>query len=65
MRMCIECGKEIKSSVPYKMLALEKPYKNIFLHLDCYNELMERVIDWKGLELYLANNLEVWYNKGE
>lgn len=61
---CVECQKEVVPSTPYKMVALEKPYINLFFHRDCYNSVLLEIEGWENLPVYLARNLEVWYNKG-
>lgn len=60
-----KCNEYIDDGVPYKLVAVDKPYFNVFFHLPCFNELMKEVGTWEGIELYLAKNLEMWYNRDE
>lgn len=58
------CGTKLNSK-NYMMIALEKPYDNLFFFNDCYERILKEVGGWDGLESYLAKNLELWYNRSE
>ena len=46
---CFYCGKEINVTDSKRMVPLEKPYMNLFFHLDCLNEIPD-------INLYLTEN---------
>jgi hypothetical protein len=52
MRMCFKCEKEIKVDERVFMLALDKPYVNLWFHAKCYIEIEDTT------EEYLLSNYE-------
>lgn len=62
--ICSKCLENIEG-IEYFMVAVETPYRNVFFHKECYNELLKEVEDWEGVRLYLAENLNTWYNLEE
>jgi len=62
--VCIKCNEKILDS-NYMLVAIERPYDNLVLHRECFNEIIKECNGWDGLGLYLAKNLEMWYNRRE
>ena len=59
---CTKCGKPCKYP-NYKMIAIEKPYRNLFFHISCLEEIEKEFGMYpEGMALYLTKNLELWYN---
>jgi len=57
-RFCIYCeslGKESSIELEYMLEATEKPYRNILFHRECHKKI-------PNLELFLLDNLDLWYN---
>ena len=52
---CFSCGKKINIEDSKRMVPLEKPYINLFFHLDCYKLIPDMVI-------YLTENIKRVYN---
>jgi hypothetical protein len=44
-----------KNSQDYQLIAIEKPYVNLFFHKECLNKI-ENIIT------FLTENTEIWYN---
>lgn len=60
MMICPKCKKEILDTELKYMLALERPYLNVYMHRTCYDEvcsssLMSFVFDNIGLLLEMWN----------
>lgn len=55
--VCLYCSKEIIKE-DYSMVAVEKPYCNLFFHSDCIKKVGDMLC-------FLTENLEKWYNIGE
>jgi len=58
-RECLHClitKKDIKSDLWY-MVALEKPYTNLWFHRECYKLYTE-----EELKEFLVENYKIWYN---
>jgi hypothetical protein len=52
--ICFYCEKEIVLSDRYRMIPLEKPYVNLFVHRDpCYADILQM-----GEEKYLQDNID-------
>lgn len=58
---CIHCEKKLKKKEPYKMVALDKPYLNLFFHPECLSSIEKG--DRNNLFVYLTKNHEIWYNR--
>lgn len=39
MRKCRKCGKEIKPTDKKFMAASDRPYRNIWYHMECWEEI--------------------------
>ena len=52
-RKCFKCEEEILDA--YFMLAIDRPYYNLFFHLGCYREI-------ENMALFLEENKEKLYN---
>ena len=64
MRICIHCEKEIEGD--YKLIALDKPYKNLFLHPECKHAVHKEFgTGSDGMLIYLTQTYEKWYNMEE
>lgn len=64
MKICVHCEEEINGS--YKMQALDRPYRNLFFHPDCYNAIVtEYGTGVEGMLQYLTQTYEKWYNMEE
>lgn len=55
---CFHCNEEIvwnkkepTKEARYKMVGLDRPYLNLFFHIDCFAEIKENLIE------YLAENV--------
>jgi len=53
--VCPYCKNNINPEQSKFMYPLEKPYMNIYFHLECYKNIEDM------LE-FLQNNTEIWYN---
>ena len=51
LQKCIVCKEDVLISDEKKMIGIEKPYVNIYVHLSCYKEIES------NLEEYLKENL--------
>jgi hypothetical protein len=61
-RECVYCGKDCEAD-DYQMVAMERPYKNLFIHPVCMKELEKEYGEYPtGMVLYLTKNTEIWYN---
>jgi len=49
--ICFKCNKEILKEDKRIMIPIERPYLNLYMHRDCYNEIEEIV-------KYLNSNYE-------
>lgn len=59
---CIDCGGKLeRTEGEYKMVALDKPYANLFFHPKCLSDIEQG--NEKNLSVYLTENYEIWYNK--
>lgn len=54
--ICFKCDKKILVADSRFMVAIEKPYGNLWFHRSCYNEIKD------NLEQYLLTNIELVYN---
>lgn len=54
-QICPECKKEVTSK-EYFMVALERPYMNLFFHKDCFKKA-EGKVGWEGLSGYISQLL--------
>jgi len=52
---CFYCGKEISITDSKRMVPIEKPYINLFFHLDCYKTVPE-------MSVFLTQNAQMIYN---
>lgn len=52
IQKCIVCKEDVLQTDNKFMIALESPYLNLYVHLPCYNEIVN------NLEEYLKENLE-------
>ena len=58
IRVCFECGKEIKDPLDYNIMPLDIPYVNLFLHKGCF-----RLVGGYGnMTVYLSENQKKVYN---
>lgn len=57
--ICFDCDKEIEPEQDKFMLALEKPYTNLWFHKSCYNAIKSEII------VYLTENEKKVYNYKE
>ena len=58
-RECLHClatGKSISSNLWF-MVAVERPYANLWFHRECYKSYTE-----DELIQFLSNNYKIWYN---
>ena len=55
---CFYCGKEINVTDSKRMVPLEKPYMNLFFHLDCLKQIPD-------IGIYLTENSKMLYNYRE
>jgi hypothetical protein len=56
---CFECEKEIEPLQEYRIVALDKPYKNLFFHKKCLTEVLDKVGEWDNLVLYIPTKLKI------
>lgn len=54
--ICPYCEKEILKEDSKFMIALEKPYYNIYFHKSC-------LISIENIRELLQNKVQIWYNK--
>ena len=59
-KRCFHCEVNGKNNVKiigidYKMVAIERPYINLFFHKKCYENI-------ENMEIYLQKYFKVWYN---
>ena len=54
--ICIYCKKKVYKEDKKYMVGLEKPYINLFLHMDCYKKIKDNLLE------FLENNLEDYIN---
>jgi hypothetical protein len=62
--ICPYCEKEVKvfkDGSDYRMVALDRPYVNLFFHRDCFINLEND----GDLFAFLTKNTEKWYNYNE
>lgn len=55
-RLCPVCKQEVSGFVGTYMLAIEKPYRNIMFHLDCYKQ------NYENIAQILQETVDLWYN---
>lgn len=54
--VCPVCKQDIEGFIGNYMLAIEKPYANILIHMDCYLQNKENMLE------ILQETLDLWYN---
>lgn len=61
-KKCIKCRKKCEPD-NYKVIAIERPYKTLFVHSECLEEIEKEYGEYpEGMALYLTKNTEIWYN---
>jgi len=56
--VCFECEKEIEPLQEYRIVALDKPYTNLFFHRECLQKVLEEVGEWDNLVSYIPTKLK-------
>jgi hypothetical protein len=58
LQKCIVCKEDVLQSQDKKMIAIEKPYLNLYVHLLCYKEIENNLKEFmnENLEEFLKND---------
>jgi uncharacterized protein YmfQ (DUF2313 family) len=64
IQICIVCKKDVLKTDDKKMIGLEIPYVNLYIHKECYNEIKDTLEEFmkENLECYLREMKKKVYN---